>query len=175
MAWGTGTRSQADAAGGSDRAFGRRMAWCWDVPVPKPPATGQVHSLIFIDGMWLAHKWVLLVARSPTYVIGWQWAASESAAAYQALLADLAPPDLATTDGAGGALKALRSLWPDTPIQRCLIHVHRDTVRDLTLRPKTTPGKALLRHSRKLLSISTTEQATGWLVALSDHTTLYRC
>ncbi|RAX20305.1 MULTISPECIES: transposase [unclassified Actinomyces] len=57
----------------------------------------------------------------------------------------IAPPDLVTTDGAGGALKALRSLWPDTPIQRCLIHVRRDTVRDLTLHPKTTPGKALLR------------------------------
>ncbi|PHP52544.1 hypothetical protein [Actinomyces ruminis] len=88
------------------------------------------------------------------------WAASENSAAYAALLAPIAPPDLVATDGAGGALKALRSLWPDTPIQRCLIHVHRDTVRDLTLHPKTTPGKALLRHSRKLLSISTTEQAT---------------
>ncbi|WP_280525553.1 IS1249 family transposase [Actinomyces qiguomingii] len=172
--WATGSRSQADISGGSGRAFRRRTAWCWDIPVPKPPVTGEVYSQIFIDGMWLAHKWVLLVARSPTHVIAWQWAASESAAAYQALLADLAPPDLATTDGAGGALKAIAATWPGTPIQRCLIHVHRDTVRDLTHHPKTTPGKALLRHSRKLLSISTTEQATRWLVTLNDYGIQYK-
>ncbi|WP_136314178.1 hypothetical protein [Actinomyces procaprae] len=55
-----------------------------------------------------------------------------------------------------------------------LIHVHRDTVRDLTLHPKTTPGKALLRHSRALLRVSTTEQASKWLVTLNDYGTQYR-
>ncbi|WP_167202829.1 hypothetical protein [Actinomyces respiraculi] len=82
--------------------------------------------------------------------------------------------DLAGADGAGGALKALRSQWPGTPIQRCLVHVHRDTVRDLTLRPKTTPGKALLRRCRRLLSISTTEQAATWLTTLNDYGQQYK-
>ncbi|QQM66582.1 hypothetical protein [Actinomyces weissii] len=49
---------------------------------------------------------------SPTHVIAWQQAASENAAAYQALLADLAPPDLATTHGTLGALKAITTTWP---------------------------------------------------------------
>ncbi|SPT53831.1 Transposase, Mutator family [Actinomyces bovis] len=164
LAWATGKDSQADLAHGNDRAFCRRIAWCWAVEVPKAPATGEVHSQVFIDGVWLAHKWVLLVARSQTGVIGWQWAASESAAAYTALLAPIAPPDLVTTDGASGALKAIRATWPDTPVQRCLIHIRQDTVRDLTLHPQTTPGKALLGLSRKLLKVSTPEQAAQWLV-----------
>ena len=58
---------------------------------------------MFIDGLYLSGGWTLLVARNPTHVIAWQWAGSESAAAYSALLTPIAPPDLVTTDGAGGA------------------------------------------------------------------------
>ena len=112
-------------------------------------------ATVFIDGLYLSGGWTFLVARNPTHVIAWQWAGSESAAAYSALLTPIAPPDLVTTDGAGGALKALHALWPDTPIQRCLIHIHCDTRRDLTRNPITTQGKALLAHSRKLLKITT--------------------
>ena len=36
------------------------------------------------------------------------------------LLDELAPPQLVTCDGDSGGLKALRSLWPDTPVQRCI-------------------------------------------------------
>ncbi len=124
IAWATSSRCQAEAAGGSGRAFRRRTAWCWHLPIPRPPVTGEMHPQVFIDGMWPG-SWVLLVARSPTHVIAWQWAASESTAAYTALLAPTTPPDLATTDGADGALKALRSQWPDTPVQRCLERLAR--------------------------------------------------
>ena len=173
IAWATSKGTQADQPGGA-RAFRRRTAWCWRVPVPRPPVTGEVHAQIFIDGLHLAGGWTLLVARSTAHVIAWQWAAGESAAAYTALLQDLAPPDLVTTDGAGGALKALRELWPRTPVQRCLIHVHRDTVRDLTLHPRTAQGRALLGLSRKLLTITTTDRAAHWLTALNDYATEYR-
>ena len=173
IAWATSKGTQADQPGGA-RAFRRRTAWCWRVPVPRPPVTGEVHAQIFIDGLHLAGGWTLLVARSTAHVIAWQWAAGESAAAYTALLQDLAPPDLVTTDGAGGALKALRELWPRTPVQRCLIHVHRDTVRDLTLHPRTAQGRALLGLSRKLLTITTTDRAAHWPAALNDYATEYR-
>ena len=173
IAWATSKGTQADQPGGA-RAFRRRTAWCWRVPVPRPPVTGEVHAQIFIDGLHLAGGWTLLVARSTAHVIAWQWAAGESAAAYTALLQDLAPPDLVTTDGAGGALKALRELWPRTPVQRCLIHVHRDTVRDPTLHPRTTQGRALLGLSRKLLTITTTDQAAHRPAALNDYATEYR-
>ncbi len=62
---------------------------------------------MFIDGIWLHHDWVLLIARTTTDVIGWQWAARESTTAYQALLAPIPPSQVATTDGAPGALKAI--------------------------------------------------------------------
>ena len=131
------------------------------MPVPAPrPEAGDLDQ-VFIDGIWLHHDWVLLIARSTTNVIGWQWAARESTTAYQALLAPIPPPQVATTDGAPGALKAITTTWPTTKIQRCLIHVRRDTVRDLTLHPRTIQGRALLGLSRKLLTITTTDQAAA--------------
>ena len=172
VAWATSNDPQSKQPG-AGRAFRRRVSWCWQVPVPHPPVTGEVFPQVFIDGLYLSGGWTLLVARNPTHVIAWQWAGSESAAAYSALLTPIAPPDLVTTDGAGGALKALHALWPDTPIQRCLIHIHRDTRRDLTRNPITTQGKALLAHSRKLLKITTPDQAATWLAALNDYGTQY--
>ena len=81
---------------------------------------------------------------------------------------------MTTTDGAPGALKAIATTWPDTKVQRCLIHVRRDTVRDLTLHPRTAQGRALLGLSRKLLTITTTDRAAHWLTALNDYATEYR-
>ena len=159
---------------GNDRAFRRRTSWCWQVPVPAPNPAARELDQVFIDGIWLHHDWVLLIARATTDVIGWQWAARESTTAYQALLGPIPPPQVATTDGAPGALKAITTTWPTTRIQRCLIHVRRDTVRDLTLRPRTTQGRALLGLSRKLLTITTTDQAAIWTTALNSYATEYR-
>ena len=62
IAWATSRHTQ-DEQEGSARAFRRRTCWCWQVPVPHPPVTGQVHDQIFIDGMHLSGGWVLLIAR----------------------------------------------------------------------------------------------------------------
>ena len=172
VSWAVSTRPMRQAPGGG-RAFRERTRWCWSVPVPRPAPTGEVYSQLFIDGLHVRGGWVLLVARSPSHVVSWQWAGSENAAAYTALLHDLAPPLVVTTDGAGGALKALRALWPDTPVQRCLLHVHRDTTRDLTRRPHTPAGKALLALSARLLTITTIDQAHEWGDLLEEYTTVF--
>ena len=174
VSWATSASSQARLCGGDDRAFRRRTHWCWQVPVPAPrPEAGDLDQ-VFIDGIWLHRDWVLLIARGTAGVIGWQWAAGESTAAYRALLSPIPAPRVTTTDGAPGALKAIATTWPDTKVQRCLIHVRRDTVRDLTLHPRTAQGRALLGLSRKLLTITTTDRAAHWLTALNDYATEYR-
>ena len=167
IAWATSRHTQ-DEQEGSARAFRRRTCWCWQVPVPHPPVTGQVHDQIFIDGMHLSGEWVLLIARDREHVLEWQWAANESAQAYTALLERLAPADVVTTDGAAGALAAIAHLWPSTRVQRCLVHVHRDIIRDLTMHPRTEPARALLALSRRLTSITSVDQASAWLTMLHD-------
>ena len=55
----------------------------------------------------------------------------EGEAAWRALLDDLVKrglrtPELVIADGAPGLEKALAALWPETPIQRCTVHKHRN-------------------------------------------------
>ena len=173
ISWVTSSSSQARLYHGDDRAFRRRTSWCWQVPVPAPNPAARDLDQVFIDGIWLHHDWVLLIARTTTDVIGWQWAVRESTTASQALLTPIPPPQVETTDGAPAALKAIATSWPTTRIQRCLIHVRRDTVCDLPLRPRTTQGRALLGLSRKLMT-ATTDQAATWVTALNSYATEYR-
>lgn len=130
----------------------------------------------FIDGIYLPYKWVLLTAvNQRTEVVARQWAARENAAAYTELLKDLPPPMLITCDGAGGALAAIHAVWgADTPpVQRCLIHVHRNSIRDLTNQPKTTAGQALKALSKRLLIVRTLDHAAAWTALLAQFHSQY--
>ena len=168
-----GKYSQREIAGNTARTLRRSWAWCWTVPIPPLDVTGEVYEQVFIDGIYLAYGWCLIIARNSEHVISWQWCTRENTASYQALLTTIAPPDVATTDGDAGALRAIKDLWPDTKVQRCLLHVHRNTIRDLTRHPATEAGKALLGLSKKLLSITTLTQAAAWEKLLIETHTHY--
>lgn len=145
----------------------RRFSWCWDVMVPPPVHNGEVYDQVFIDGTYLHGGWVLLIACTPSYVLNWVLCARESKAAYDSLLSPIAPPLMVVTDGAKGALRAVEQCWPTTTIQRCLVHVQRNNVRDLTRNPKTAAGRVLLELSRALTRIHTHDQASTWMSALN--------
>lgn len=158
------------------RSARRRFGWCWNVPTPPLEVTGEIYDQLFIDGTHLAYGWVLLTAvNEHGQVVARQWATSENAPAYEALLAGLPAPKLITCDGAAGGLKAIHQVWgKDAPsIQRCLLHVHRNNIVDLTQRPKTNAGKALKGLSHRLLGVRTTEAAAHWMVLLDQFHTQY--
>jgi hypothetical protein len=155
----------------SGRTWRRKNAWCWKVPTPPLEPTGEVYDQLFIDGIYLAYKWVLLtVTNDRGQVVARQWADGENAPAYTALLEGLAPPRLITCDGASGGLKAVTDVWGDQapPIQRCLLHVHRNNIQDLTNRPQTKAGKALKALSKRLLKVASTEDAAKWMGLLAQ-------
>lgn len=158
------------------RSTRRAFSWCWDVPIPLLAVTGEIYDQLFIDGIYLAYNWVLLTAVNQRgEVVARQWAARENAAAYTALLKDLPPPMLVTCDGAAGALSAIRTVWGEAapPVQRCLLHVHRNNIRDLTNRPKTAAGKTLKALSRRLLKVRTMDDAATWMALLAQFHSQY--
>lgn len=171
----SGKASQAETDGTkTGRSLRRDLAWCWRVPVPKPIPTGEIYPQLFLDGKRIAYGWTLLVAvDQDTNVVSWQWAISENTQAYEWLIKDQAPPELATVDGAQGALSAINTCWVEgfdteregivaSKIQRCLVHIHRNNVSDLTRNPKTDAGKALLGLSQRLLRVVTSDEASTW-------------
>jgi len=56
--WLLGKHSQAEYGGGTGRSLRSRIAWCWDITVPQPHPTGEVHRQIILDGTYFADWWV---------------------------------------------------------------------------------------------------------------------
>ncbi|MGJ9464297.1 IS1249 family transposase [Actinotignum sp. GS-2025e] len=154
------------------RAWDRKHAWCWQTrPIWTP--TGQVYDQVFIDGTYIAYNWCVLIAYTREGVIAYQLCDRESKAAYLALLRRLPAPIVATTDGAAGALAAIKQEWPTTRIQRCLVHVQRNIRQVTTTRPQTEAHKALYKLALDLTKVDTREGAIAWQNSLHAFHELY--
>lgn len=151
----------------SARNFRKRVDWCWGL-APGIEPDGVVHHTVMADSTYM-NGWCLLVAvdGGDGEVLAWQWCDRESAAAYKALFEQIAPPDVLICDGMKGIGKACAEAWPGTRIQRCLIHVQRDTRADLTSRPRLEAGRELKRLADAPARIHDPEHAAPWGEALN--------
>lgn len=168
--WVTGTRTMRESAasiGVSRQAFASRVAWCWNVR-PSIAPDGVVHHYIEADGTYVPYGWCLLVATGEDGgPLAWQWCDRENAAAYRGLFGGIARPDVLVTDGGAGCVAAAGELWEDVRVQRCLVHVLRNTRRDLTGRPRSEAGRELLRLARRITKVADADGAAAWLASLN--------
>ncbi|WP_162177000.1 transposase, partial [Bifidobacterium boum] len=151
------------------RAFRKRTSWCWGLrPVLEPDAAAR--HVVMADGMYLKGGGCLLIVIDGLSgeVIAWQWCVRESTDEYTALFSRIPAPDVLVCDGLRGIEKACRRAWPGTRIQRCLVHVQRDSRRDLTSRPRLQAGRELKRLADTITGIHDTEQAAAWAVQLHE-------
>jgi transposase len=68
-----------------------------------------------------------------------------------------------TCDGHRAIIKAVRKIFPQTIVQRCLVHIQRMGLIWLTERPKTEAARQLRELVKALHLIQTQEQRTLWL------------
>ena len=158
--------------GGGLRGRRPRPAQTNRMVLAHPPAhrpAGRRRHTVMADGTYMGHGWCLIIAidGQTGEVLDWQWCAHESKAAYLALFSRLPAPDVLITDGLRGAEAACTQAWPGTRIQRCLVHVQRNTRTDLTSRPRLQAGRELKRLSDGLTSVETAGQAVRWGEALN--------
>lgn len=149
--------------GYSRSSFKRRTSEFWRI-WPISPATGEVHDVVFLDGIWLGRDMVVLIACTREHVVAWHLARSEKAESWAALLARIPPPTLAVVDGAPGFGKAASVYWPATKVQRCLFHAFCQVKRQTTARPKLECGKELYELAKRLVRVKGRADATAWLV-----------
>jgi hypothetical protein len=69
-----------------------------------------------------------------------------------------------TCDGHKALLKAIRKVYPDTLIQRCLVHIKRQSQTWLTRYPKAPAAQELLQLSKRITCLKTYEQSSEWLI-----------
>ena len=155
----------ATRRGVTRRTLTRWFTLLWFITVPTATDPYRVYDQVFIDGTYFHNK-CLLVACTDTHVIAWHWCLRESSYEYLKLLDKIAQPFIVTTDGSGGALKALRIKWPGVRIQRCLVHVQRNTFTDISRNPIHPAHKAIRKLGYMLVQIRNLEDAARFSAAV---------
>jgi len=168
VSWLVGKNTQGEVDGTlSGRSFRRHSAWCWDL-VPRLGPAETIHHAVLVDGIWIG-TWCLLIALSDTgRVLGWQWCARETTAAWKALLEQIPAPAVLVSDGGSGLPSALHQCWPETQHQRCLFHLQLNTTRHLTRNPRTNAGRALRRLVMDLSGVRDEDAAIAWQLRLEQ-------
>ena len=161
LSWLLSKQRQLDMPG-EGRWFRKRTAKFWGI-WPLPPLIDEIHRVVYVDGIHLSRKAVVLIACSDEFVLGWYLARQENSRAWEALLSRIAPPDMVVTDGGTGFAKACRKVWPQTEIQRCVFHAFNQVKRCTTAKPRLQAGVELYKLALDLLHVETTEEAAGWL------------
>lgn len=164
LGWLLTRERQADMPGGG-RTFRRKTARFWEI-WPMPPKVEAPRRVVYVDGIHLGRKAVVLIASDGENVLGWHLARTENSRAWSALMSRIAAPEVVVSDGGDGFAKALRGTWPGTRHQRCVFHAFSQVKRYTTTRPRTQAGAELYGLARALLSITTLKEADGWVQSL---------
>lgn len=161
VTWLLGKRSQSELPF-KPRTFRAKTARFWRL-WPIVPICDEVHHVVFMDGIWLAKKCVVLIACTNDFVIGCHLARSENSKDWGCLMQRIAPPCVLVCDGGGGIEKARKVYWPDTHLQRCTFHAFCAVKRCTTTRPKTQAGVEIYAIAKDLMGISSLSEAAQWL------------
>lgn len=143
----------------------RHFRVCWR-DEPHPPSWIVPSRIVVLDGTSLvARQQVVLIAYGNGDVrqLSWAFTERETMTSWSALLARIPAPRFVVCDGQKGLLKAIRTQWPATLIQRCLIHIVRQSCAWLTRHPQTMAGQQLLYIMRALPAVRTRHQKRRWL------------
>lgn len=161
LAWLLGGARQADMPDGG-RSFRRRCERLWEV-WPLSAVVDEVHEVVFVDGLHLGRKAVVLIAQTRAHVLGWYVARSENSRAWEALMNRIAPPVVVVSDGGSGFEKARKKAWPNTRVQRCTFYVFGIVKQATTTRPKLACSREFYQIGTRLLHVKDREQATMWV------------
>lgn len=158
--------------GKTPRTLRRWFDKFWLVRVPEQADPFRKHDQLFLDGTYFPGG-CLLIASTDKHIVAWHWCKRENKANYIRLCEKIPAPIVVVVDGHRGSLAAIKEVWPETKVQRCLIHIYNNTRTKLTRNPRTIQGKALLKLARNLLKITNVEQAEQWLKHLQEFRNLY--
>lgn len=164
LSWLLTRERQADMPGGG-RTFRRKTARFWEI-WPMPPKVEAPRRVVYVDGIHLGRKAVVLIASDGERVLGWHPCRSENSRAWAVPMSRIAEPEVAVSDGGDGLAKALKKAWPGARRQRCVFHAFSQVRRYTTTRPRTQAGAELYGLARAPLAVTTPKEADGWVGAL---------
>ena len=146
LLWLTGTKSLTEIAQG--RHISRQSLAVWFRPFrktcPVPLVPEENAAVLVIDGLYLESRYhCVLIGKTPRAVVSWLFAERETYGSWRLFCQRVPAPRVVVCDGQRGMRSAIRYMWPQTRIQRCIVHVFQLATARLTQRPKTTAGQSL--------------------------------
>lgn len=168
LLWLTGTKSLTEIA--QSRHISRQSLAIWFRPFrktcPTPVVPGVLAVVLVIDGLYLeSRNHCVLIGKTQQAVVSWLFAERETYASWRLFCQRVPAPRVVVCDGQRGMRAALRDAWPNTRVQRCVVHVFQLATARLTRRPKTPAGQALRVLVNQLFSIRTRRQKRRWIRA----------
>jgi len=135
-----------------------------DLPQPIIPRSLSETYLV-VDAIYLAgHHECVLIGRTGKGHVFWMFAMQETLSAWLEFFNMLPTPIAVICDGQGGLLSAMKTTWPQVPIQRCLAHVQRLAIQRLTRRPQTPAGQELLGLLYATHHVKTAQDTKIWFM-----------
>lgn len=140
----------------------------WNTP-PQPDIHTGVRVLVLDGTSVVKRECMLLIAGDGDNhrPVSWMDVERECYDSWVVFLRDVSwrgvTPEVVVCDAQRGLLKAIREVWPQVKIQRCLIHVVRQACIWLTQNPRTKAGRELLVLVKELPRIQTKRQKRRWV------------
>ena len=124
----------------------RWFSFFWDnLPKPVIPHT-LFNTYLVVDAIYLAgHSECVLIGRTGNGHVFWLFARQETLVAWIDFFCKLPVPVAVICDAQSGLISAVKTVWPQVPLQRCLAHLQRLAISKLTRHPKTAAGQELLK------------------------------
>lgn len=165
----TGLRDISSAQNLSRRTLTLWFKDFWQTfPQPTTP-TSLSGTYLVVDAVYLAgHHECVLIGRTGKGHVFWLFAPQETLCAWISFFSKLPKPRAVICDGQSGLLSALKTVWPDVRMQRCLTHIQRLSIQKLTRRPHTLAGQELLSLTYALHGVKTMEQRDNWVSAFQQ-------
>ncbi|OGF75743.1 hypothetical protein A3C77_02360 [Candidatus Giovannonibacteria bacterium RIFCSPHIGHO2_02_FULL_45_13] len=139
-----------------------------DIPTSPIPLRPLTHPpVIVLDGTTISKTTVLIIAYDTisNQPLAWSFVSHEKFDVWHALLMRIAvrhQPHAIVSDGQKGLLKAVKTIFPHIPHQRCFAHVIRLSLAWLTRNPQTGAGQELRILIRVLAQVKTPAHANAW-------------
>lgn len=163
-------RQLSDLSGHSHAKIKRIICYWLDQSPPKSGDYSDYKYLIY-DGTYF-HKdgcLVNLMNASSSTIIANSYAFKEGSNSvlnwFKHLKSKGLKPHSITMDGEINTLKTIRLIWPDIIIQRCLYHIHMQSLVWLRQSPKTDPAKELKELVKNLCYIDSIKERTDFIRA----------
>lgn len=133
------------------------------LPEPLIPKSLTDTHLV-VDAVYLeGHNECVLIGKSGSGHVLWLFSKQETLSAWLSFVSRIPKPRALVCDGQSGLFSAVKAVWSDVPVQRCLTHVQRHAIYKLTMRPKTAAGLELLALVYRLTKVKTQTEKAEWL------------